>query len=222
MKTPRLVGWLLLIGALVFWAGAVTPPYRQWMGVSIEEYLTIVGAHHRNWYAMHALFAAGTLITVAGLAGLASTLRTAGDRGWSTIALALFSLAAVLWVVQVGFRVTVELWAAGELARDGRVPSMFPALQRWMGVLFAVFMITGYLALAANGAALLASRLLPRWAGWVALVFGLVAVPGFATVVFQPPLMLFVVPFVLGIAVLRASSRALTLRAPESLSPSRT
>jgi uncharacterized membrane protein YkvI len=91
-----------------------------------------------------------------------------------------------------------------------------------MGVLFAIFMITGYLALAANGAALLASRLLPRWAGSVALIFGLVAVPGLATVVFQPPLMLFVVPFVLGISVIRASSRALALRAPESLAPSGT
>jgi hypothetical protein len=78
MRTPLLVGWLLLIGALVFWAGAVTPPYRQWMGVSIEEYLTIVGGNHRNWYAMHALFAAGTLITFAGLAGL----RRCGN-GWA-------------------------------------------------------------------------------------------------------------------------------------------
>jgi hypothetical protein len=205
-SVPRIVGWLLLLGAVVFWAGAFTPPYRQWMGVPIEEYLSIVGAHRRNWFAMHVLFGLGTVITVAGLAGLSIALRASGDRFWATVAIALFSLAAVLWLVQVAFRVSVEPWAAGELARDGRVPAIFPALQRWMGALFAVFMLTGYLALAAFGAALLASPTLPRWAGWVALVFGLVAVPGFATVVFQPPLMLFVVPFVLGIAVLRAGA----------------
>ena len=39
MTIPRAVGWLLIAGAVVFWAGAVTPPYRQWMGVSVEEYL---------------------------------------------------------------------------------------------------------------------------------------------------------------------------------------
>lgn len=203
MTTPRIVGWLLLLGAVVFWIGAITPPYRQWMGVPIEEYLTIVGANRRNWYAMHALFGLGTVITVAGLAGLYGALRAGGDRIWSTIAVGLFSIATVLWLVQIGFRVSVEPWAAGELARDGRVPAIFPALQRWMGVLFAVFMIAGYLALAGYGAAILGGPFRPRWAGWVALVFGLVAVPGFATVVFQPPLMLFVVPFVLGIAVLR-------------------
>ena len=220
MSPPRIFGWLLVVGAVVFWAGAVTPPYRQWMGVPIEEYLTIVGAHRRNWYTMHALFGLGTVITVAGLAGLSAALRATGDRLWSTIAIALFSLAAVLWLMQVGFRVSVEPWAAGELARDGRVPNMFPALQRWMGMLFGAFMLTGYLAIASFGAALLATSTLPRWAGWVAVVFGLVAVPGFATVVFQPPLMLFVVPFVLGISVLRGGPPDIRHPVPEQLSPS--
>jgi hypothetical protein len=203
---PRVVGWLLIAGALVFWAGAVTPPYRQWMGVSIEEYLSIVGANRRNWYAMHALFGTGAVLAAAGLAGLTSALRASGDRVWSAVALALFLVSVALWLIQVGFRVTISPWAAAELARDGRVPSIYPPLQQWMGVLFGAFMIMGYFALAAYGAAALGTSVLPRWAGWVAVVFGLAAVPGFATVVFQPPLMLFVVPFVLGIAVVRAGS----------------
>jgi hypothetical protein len=203
MSTPRIVGWLLVLGAVVFWIGAITPPYRQWMGVPTDEYLSIVGANRRNWYAMHALFGLGTVITLAGLGALHGALRAAGDRIWSTIAVSLFSIGVALWLVQVSFRVTVEPWAAAELARDGQVPSIFPALQRWMGVLFAVCMISGYLALVGYGIAILSGPFRPRWAGWFALVFGLVAVPGFATVVFQPPLMLFVVPFVLGIAVLR-------------------
>jgi len=203
---PRVVGWLLIAGAVVFWAGAVTPPYRQWMGVSIEEYLTIVGTNLRNWYTMHALFGAGAILAAAGLAGLTSVLRAAGDRTWSAVALTLFSIGVALWLVQVAFRVTIAPWAANELAREGHVPSIYPALQRWMGVLFGAFMIMGYLGLASYGAAVLQTALLPRWAGWVAVVFGILAVPGFATVVFQPPLMLFVVPFVLGVAVLRAAS----------------
>lgn len=27
----RLTGWLFLIGGMVFWIGAFTPPYKQWM-----------------------------------------------------------------------------------------------------------------------------------------------------------------------------------------------
>jgi hypothetical protein len=208
VTVPRIVGWLLVLGAILFWAGAVTPPYRQWMGVSTEEYLTIVGAHRRNWYVMHALFGAGAAVTVAALAGLAGVLRASGDRIWSGIGLTLFSVATVLWLMQAGFRVAVAPWAASELARGGQVPPVYPALHQWTSVLFAAFMIMGYLALAAYGAALLGTPILSRWAGWVALVFGLVAVPGFATVVFRPPLMLFVVPFVLGIAALRAGPSA--------------
>lgn len=204
MDRSRSVGCLLLLGALAFWAGAVTPPYRQWMGVSTEEYLTIVGANGRNWRAMHVLFAVGSVLTLAGLAGLSAVLRASGDRIWSTIGLAAFSVATALWLVQVGFRVTLEPWAALELGRSGQVPSIYPALRQWMGALFAAFMILGYLALSAYGAAILATQAVARWAGWVALIFGLVAVPGMASVVFQPPLMLFVVPFVLAIAVLRS------------------
>jgi hypothetical protein len=206
MTSSRIVGGLLVLGALVFWAGAATPPYRQWMGVSTEEYLTIVGSHGLNWRAMHLLFAVGTMLTGAGLAGLTGLLRASGDRIWATIGLTLFSVAAVLWLVQVGFRVTLTPWASLELARNSQVPSIYPALNQWTGILFAAFMILGYLAHAAYGKAVLGTTALPRWAGWSALVFGIVAVPGLATVVFQPPLMLFVVPFTLGIAVLRAPS----------------
>jgi hypothetical protein len=201
---PRGVGWLLVCGAVVFWIGAVTPPYRQWMGVPLEEYLTIVGNHRPNWYVMHGLFAAGTVLTMAGLVGLGDALRASGDRAWSAIAGALFCIAATLWLVQVGFRVTATPWAFEELARTGQVPSVYPALHRWTGILFGGFMVMAYLAIAAYGLAILKTSAIGRWAGWTAVAFGLIAVPGLVTPVFQPPLMIFVAPFVVGIAVLRA------------------
>jgi len=73
-----------------------------------------------------------------------------------------------------------------------------------MGVLFGSDMVLGYLAAAAYGLAFLAAPGLPRWAGWTAFCVGVVAVPGMITPLFQPPLMLEVVPFVLGIAIVRA------------------
>jgi hypothetical protein len=189
----------------VFWIGAVTPPHRQWMGVSLHEYLSIVGANGRNWQVMHGLFGAGTLLTLIGLAGLAARFQGTPGSAWASIGITLFAGSALLWFVQLGFRLAVTPWASAELAASGRMPSEYVALHRWMGAIFGAHMVLGYLAEAAYGSAILSASALPRWAGWTALCFGLAAVPGMVTPVFQPPLMLHVVPFILGIAILRSA-----------------
>ena len=197
-------GWLLITGALLFWAGAVTPPYRQWMGVPINEYLNIIGGSPSNWQAIHILFALGSVITVAALGTLTGQLVSGPARTWSTAALALIALGMALWLVHVGFRLTVTPWAASELAKTGQVPALFEVSHRWMGLLFAAFMAITYLATIGFGLALLATAGAPRWLGWLAVVFGAIAIPGLATPVFQPPLMLFVVPFCIGVSIVRA------------------
>jgi hypothetical protein len=191
---------------VIFWIGAGTPPYKQWMGPPVKEYLGIIGGHRPNWLFINGSFAVACVLTVPALAALTSLLRGAGDRGWSVAGLALFATGAALWLVHLGHRLAVTPWAAAELSRTGEVPAGYEATKLWMGLLFAAFMVMAYLAMAAYGAAILQTGLLPRWAGWTALVFGLVAVPGFATPLFQPPLMVHVVPFILGIAILRAPS----------------
>jgi hypothetical protein len=202
---PRALGWVLIAGSIVFWIGAVTPPYRQWMGVSLHEYLSIVGANGRNWQVMHGLFGVGTLLTLIGLSGLTARLGGTPGSTWASIGITLFAVSALLWFVQLGFRVAVTPWASAELTASGRLPREYVALHRWMGVLFGAHMLFGYLAEAAYGLAILGGSAMARWAGWTALCFGLAAVPGMVTPVFQPPLMLQVVPFILGIAVLRAA-----------------
>jgi hypothetical protein len=196
---------MLVAGSVVFWAGAVTPPYRQWMGVPIEEYLAIVGAHTIAWRVMHGLFALGAVITLAGASGLTGALGSAGERVWAAAPLGPLVAATALWLVQVGFRLSVTPWASDELARTGRVPVGYVAAHQWMGVLFAIQMATSYLALAAYGVALLKTSLLPRWVGWTAFGFGALAIPGMATPVFQPPLMVYVVPFIIGVTLIRAT-----------------
>src|SRR5687767_11672996 len=89
----RAIGLLLIAGPVVFWIGALTPPYRQWAGVPLDEYLRIVAASPRAWRFMHACFALGSIVTACGVAGLSSTL----ERRWSaSSASTLFSLATAL------------------------------------------------------------------------------------------------------------------------------
>jgi hypothetical protein len=201
---PRSIGTILVFGAVFFWIGACTPPYRQWTGVPMDEYLRIVGEHRLGWYTIHAFFVVGTTLTLAGLACLAVTLNARSESIKPTLGLVLFSLAAVLWLIQVGFRVSVTVWASSELARTSQVPSVYLGLHQWMSVLFGAFMAMSYASLATYGWALLDVPSVARWAKGVMLVFGVLGIPGLATLVFQPPLMVFVAPFLLGVSVVRS------------------
>jgi hypothetical protein len=187
---------MLIAGPLVFWIGAVTPPYRQWMGVPLDEYLRIVGANPRAWRFMHGCFAVGSVVTACGLTALASTV----DRRWAAVpAGTLFTIATTLWLVIVGHRVAMSPLAAADVARDGLVPRAYTASHAWASTLFGAHAALAYGAIAALGIALSGS-VLPRWTSILAIVFGLVAIPGLATPMFQAPLMIYVVPFAIGIA----------------------
>ena len=142
---------------------------------------------------------------MVGLAILSGVLHSEGERTWSVAAASLFGVATILWLVNIGFRVGVAPWAASELSRTGEVPPVYLATQGWMGLLFAAFMVMAYCAMAVYGVALLRTPVVARWAAWTATCFGIVAVPGLATPLFQPPLMVFVAPFVIGLAILRAT-----------------
>lgn len=194
----RVTGVLLVVGALVFWVGAATPPYRQWMGVSTEEYLAIVGASRANWLFMHGCFALGAVLSAAGFAAIAGSARHALASGAS----AAFSIATALWLVQVGYRVSIVPRAAEELARTGIVPNGYEASSAWMSILFGAHMLVSYAAIAGLGLALRAEALVPPWIAWTAIMLGTLAIPGFATPVFQPPLMLYVAPALVGAAIL--------------------
>lgn len=198
----RVVGWTLVVSSVIFWIGAFTPPWKQWMGPPLEEYLTIIGTHRKNWLFINGCFALSCVLTVPALGGLAAQLRSRGDPGWSIVGLSLFAVGAALWLVHLGHRLTITPWAASELMESGVVPPGYAAGKMWMGLLFSAYMVMAYIALSAFGAAILSTDLLPRWVGWTAVIFGLVALPGLLTPLFQPPLMVHVVPFIIGLKLL--------------------
>jgi hypothetical protein len=194
---PRAIGVLLIAGPIIFWVGAFTPPYRQWMGVPLDEYLGIVAANPRAWRFMHACFAIGAVVTACGIRGLAST-----QPRWSaSVASTLFTFATVLWLVIVAHRVTATPLAAAELARDGTIPRAYEATHAWASALFGAHAAMAYLALASLGLSLRGSTF-PAWLSMLAIGFGLVALPGLLTPVFRPPLMIYIVPFAAGVATL--------------------
>jgi hypothetical protein len=200
----RAIGLLLVLGPLVFWIGAVTPPYRQWMGVPLDEYLRIVAANPLAWRFMHACFAIGSVATACGLAGLAGTV---AGRWSAQAASTLFAIATALWLGVVAHRLGATPLAATDLIRAGAIPRAYEASHASAGILFGAHAAMSYLAVAALGLALRGSAL-PGWVSLLAIAYGLVAVPGLATPVFQPPLMIYIVPFATGVATLSTIHRS--------------
>jgi hypothetical protein len=200
----RAAGILLAAGWVLFWAGACTPPYRWWFGISVREYLEMVAAHRGVWLWIAASFAIGVLLTAAGLVVLASALRASGDRLWSDLGQAAFLFGSLLWLASIAFRATATVSAAKETVASGVVPSWFEPLRAWSGAIFAVYMVLAYLGTAAFGRALLATNIGPRWLAWTHVVFGLAGSVGFIARVplFDPPLMIHLVPGILGVALL--------------------
>lgn len=201
---------LLLGGWIVFWAGAVTPmAARFFLPIPLRELLERIDAHPVAWLWIAGCFALGVLLTLAGLVVLRVVLRQAGDRLWSELGEVAFSCGAVLWLAAIAFRATVTVAAARETVASGAIPAWFEPLRAWSGGLFAIYMVLAYLAIAAYGKALLAVSIGPRWLARTHVIFGLLGAAGFVARVplFVPPLMIHLVPGILGVTLLRAARR---------------
>jgi hypothetical protein len=201
----RAAAILLIAGWAIFWAGAVNPAaWRFFTSASLQEFLEIVAAHQVAWLWIAGSFALGVLLTLTGLIVLGATLRAAGDRVWSELGQAAFLFGSILWLASIAFRATATISAAKETASSGVVPLWFGPLRAWSGALFAIYMVLAYLAITAYGKALLATGLAPRWVARTHVIFGLLGAVGFVARVpmFNPPLMIHLVPGILGVVLL--------------------
>ncbi len=181
---------LLIAGAVIFWSGA-----RIWPGMS----LPVIAEHRPEHLWTSSTFLLGTVTTLAGLALLRLALQEAGDQFWATLGLLGYLFGAVFFVMHLGFRLTIMPLAAEELGRVGAAPNWYEPWRIWAGLGFGIYHVLAYLALMAYGIALLKTRILPRPAAWLCIGFALLAVPWFG-----PPLLIHMVPWILGVLVLTA------------------
>lgn len=215
---PRAAAILLVCGWATFWAGAVNPAaWRFFTSASSKEFLEIVAAHQVAWLWIAGTFALGVFLTLMGLIVLGTSLRAAGDRVWSEIGQALFLLGSILWLASIAFRATATISTAKDTASSGVMPPWFEPMRAWSGALFAIYMVLAYLAIAAYGKALLATSLAPRWIATAHLIFGLLGAVGFVARIpmFNPPLMIHLLPGILGVVLLVYLGRRVGSKAPK-------
>jgi len=105
---------------------------------------------------------AAVLLTAAGLGLLAVQLA----QPFAVAAAFAYAAGAAIWCVFEMYRLSVPPYIARAFTVP--LPDWFLPLQDWSGRLFAVYMLTAYLSLAAFGVAILAGATLPPWSGWLA------------------------------------------------------
>ncbi len=200
----RITGWLLVIGAVIFWIGAFSPPYKQWT-VPLYEYLQIVGSHRWSWYWIHFCFLSATILSYGGIRLLVLSIQSGQATLLMELSLAGYTIATILWIISIVFRVTVDYEAGVLLNRSGTAPEWITPLHHWSGFMFAIFMILGYASQAMIGKALLTTTLVPSWVANISFYFGLAGVVGYIVrfPLFDPPLMMHVIPFLIGYHLLQ-------------------
>ena len=168
----RLAGALLLSGGIVFMVGAVSPPWEQWYA-PLQRALQVIGRHRIAWFWIHTCFVVGVILTILGFVALAHGLRETPAGLLASMVGVAYGTGAVFWLVNIAFRGTVQVWAADAVVRTGAVPPEYEPLRHWAGLLFSFYMFLAYLATAGLGWLMLRAGLVPRWAAWLAVIFGL-------------------------------------------------
>lgn len=210
----QVAGILLVAGAAIFWSiivGAIITtvrtgslPFKDPAGVPPKEFYESIAAGPRWWLAVNLTFAVGIIVTTMGLTLLAALMGEAGDVGFAELGLVIFLMAATLWLAQMIFNLSMATWAADETRRTGVVPPTAEAWPRGLERLVHTYMVLAYVATTLFGVAILTSRLLDAWSGWVAVAAG---VAGAASVLLTGPrlaipLLIHIVPAAIGLLLL--------------------
>ena len=123
---------------------------------------------------------------------------------FSEVAWTSFLIGTTLWLVLFTFNLSVVVWAARETASQGAIPVGSEAWLLWTEQIVILYMLLAYFSIAAFGGAILNTNFLANWMGWISVVVGLA---GAASILlrgsgFAIPLLIHIVPFLIGILLL--------------------
>lgn len=202
---PRLSGLLLvaglLIGLLALGVLVVDGALPAFGAALRRGSLKALAPHVLAFRVSNVLYAAAWVSLLLGFVLLTRSLVRSGEDLFSGVALAATVVATVLGLLEASFGIMVTPWAAQEAANSGVVPVAYTALDRWVSAIQAVYIFLGLAAQAGFGASLLRTELLPSWVGQATLVW---ASAWLMVLGLGIPAILFVMPAVIGLAVLFA------------------
>jgi hypothetical protein len=179
LTEQRLTAILLLLSCLIFLGAGTLFTIRVIWDLPIGK-----SENFLRWE--RGMVVAAFLVSLLGFGLLEDILRTAGDIGIARLALLLYIISTALV-------------AAAEMSGLAN-RSVFPQI--------VLHIVLAYLGQAVFGAALLRTGYLPTWIGWVAIIWTigcLIIVPIVLPKDIYFPWLFYVVPLIIGIALLRVA-----------------
>jgi hypothetical protein len=175
----RTAAWLLTIGLILGFAAALNPKLFPVWTAQLPEKLELIATRQSAWITTSSLFAAGLVAAVLGVAALTGELiRTEEALPSAWVALAAFLVGTTLWLIDLGFRLTVLLSASRDVAAGRPLPAWVEPLSLWGFYLLAGYVILASIGLIFLGQAVLTTQLMPGWTGWVVIGLGALFILG--------------------------------------------
>jgi hypothetical protein len=203
----RFAGIILILGFLLYVAAVVFMPRDAQGNLLVllpdRAALLLIAAQPSLTQWSFSLFIGGSIVTPLGLAMLTRLLSDAGNRTFSQLGLIAALFGAVLWATYLARSLGISLLAAQETARIGVVPGYYAPFQATTQPLFVIYTMLTFAAVLAYGGAVLNTRVLPHWVGWVTIVYTLLGLvsAGFAGGN-AAPFVHYVMPMVMGVLLL--------------------
>jgi hypothetical protein len=196
----RFTGLLLVVGFLLYVAAVASMP-RDAHGTLLvlvsdnRTALLVVAAQPTLTRGCLGLFIAGSIVTPLGLALLTRLLWDGGDRTWSYLGLMTELLGTVFWIIYLSVAFGLFPLAGQDTATTGVIPSYFAVVGALTAPLYLIFTVLVCVTLLAYATALLRTRVLPHWVGWVTIPYAVLTLPG-------APIAHYLLPAVYGILLL--------------------
>ena len=218
-KTSEEQKWIAIAGCLlvapitlmVVIAGMGPPPQEagQWLATSQEQ---------KTRYAL--LLVVG-LLAAGGFAVLKECLRQAGEHFYSTLGFTAMVISTTLFVFYITGFITLSPEALRQWESSGKMPDWYTPVARHAAIIGLVEVALAYLATAAFATALRKVGWLERTASRVFVTISLIAAPAVLLSPFYPsarmglpifvlaiPAVPFVVPYLIGVRLLRRAGSA--------------
>lgn len=176
-------------------------------GAAVGRSLEGMAPYADTFRMLNLMWASAWVALLGGLAALTALVRHHGAPHAAVAALGLAGAASVAGLLQGTFGASVTSWAAEEVARTGEVPPLYAPLRSWIDLAFRFGYLLALAAVAVLGWSLKGTPILPPWVGSATLVWSVLWLAG-GIVGVGIPALAFVMPAVIGAALLRPATRA--------------
>jgi hypothetical protein len=201
------MGILFILSGVLFLAGILDPPILPTWGDSTAQVMATASAHRAAWFASTWLI---TLSIAAGLAAVELLARSLGTD-LARLGRSLYLAGGALGLASAAF----DLSVTSTLLGAPRLPDWYLGVQHWAdGLGTAYFALLAPAAMGCLAVAILRTRALPRWTGYIFLIAAALLLGQYAAFRGALPFPQFIAFIAIGIA-------ALVHRRPTVPSPAR-